>query len=189
MMRGVLRQLFTVCSALSLLLCVGMATLWLRSAWRDDAIVVRRDYTCTADDPPLGSEPCWAVAVSSVHGQVRVESTYGSWWECSIGRPSPGWHAYLGGEPTPGRRPPGCFGFLGKSYWARELGGTFHVWQLGFPHWCAVALFAAPPFGRLVVSRRCRQFLGRGVCRTCGYDLRASSQRCPECGTVPESER
>jgi hypothetical protein len=36
-----------------------------------------------------------------------------------------------------------------------------------------------PPAGWLL-SRRQR---GMGRCPTCGYDLRASTERCPECGT------
>jgi hypothetical protein len=46
----------------------------------------------------------------------------------------------------------------------------------------SVAIVALILLTRAVRARRLRA--REGLCRRCGYDLRASSQRCPECGTA-----
>jgi len=50
------------------------------------------------------------------------------------------------------------------------------------PHLWLVALFAALPLTRLVRRRRTARATRKAVCRVCGYDLRATPERCPECG-------
>ncbi|HYO10192.1 MAG TPA: hypothetical protein VER17_14580, partial [Tepidisphaeraceae bacterium] len=50
------------------------------------------------------------------------------------------------------------------------------------PCYLVALLTAALPATALVRRRRARRRAGRGRCAGCGYDLRASPQRCPECG-------
>lgn len=63
------------------------------------------------------------------------------------------------------------------------------MWEVRVPHWSLVALAALLPLGRLVggLGKRLRRRLAyrAGHCRRCGYDLRATPQRCPECGEAP----
>jgi hypothetical protein len=64
-----------------------------------------------------------------------------------------------------------------------------HVWVIEAPFWSlAIACAVAPSLwlcrwrSRHSVQRR----LSKGQCVKCGYDLRATPDRCPECGAVPE---
>jgi hypothetical protein len=51
---------------------------------------------------------------------------------------------------------------------------------MDFPYWSAVTLLALPSVIYLLIWKRREK---PGHCLMCGYDLRASPDRCPECGT------
>jgi hypothetical protein len=70
---------------------------------------------------------------------------------------------------------------------------TFHVesstpngidFSFSVPHWALAAVFLLPAAVLVVVRRARRRRFVPGLCRACGYDLRATPDKCPECGTL-----
>ena len=82
----------------------------------------------------------------------------------------------------------GRFGFdVGGVHFSNEPAPRIDSWEVSVPFWFfALAGLVAPVFAFARWMRR-RRRMTAGCCVRCGYDLRASRDRCPECGaTIPQ---
>lgn len=57
------------------------------------------------------------------------------------------------------------------------------IWDAVFPYWLVVVLLCVQPSWVLMRYARRRHRIRSSLCAVCGYDLRATPIRCPECGT------
>ena len=58
------------------------------------------------------------------------------------------------------------------------------VYEVFVPHWMLALLTGILPTAWAVGRWRRRRTIAAGCCPNCGYDLRATPEKCPECGAV-----
>jgi hypothetical protein len=75
--------------------------------------------------------------------------------------------------------------FLGFGYQPDHELGYRRSWIARAPYAAIIALLALPPIGWAL--RRKKRKIGNN-CPKCGYDLRATPDRCPECGLAVGSQ-
>jgi hypothetical protein len=183
------RRVLNLLTAGSLLLCVATAVLWVRSYWRYDSVAVV-DNTVERDGD---HGVLWrSYAASSDRGKLRltvedheIRIRSDEPWP----PPRPGWELrrFAGNlaprlDLTHGR---GWMGISSGSNFGMGSGGSSHERYLTVPH--AAVAFAAAVLATPLVKRRARRMGRRRVasnCLSCGYDLRATPGRCPECGAT-----
>ncbi len=154
----------------SVLLALGVAASWVRSYWRADAIEFRSDH------------PLQTRFLTANRGRLTGAIVFprGSGFDSGL-------KSRFHYESNPASDPLSLpHSFLGTS-WFRQLSFGRDVGRAGavvIPHGYLLILFAAVPAFRLYRRLRRRRLSLPGHCPTCGYDLRATLDRCPECGTV-----
>jgi hypothetical protein len=75
--------------------------------------------------------------------------------------------------------PPTMWNAIGLKWYS----GPTHS-SICFPYWLAAILTAAAPAFSIAARVRRRRRIEAGQCLSCGYDLRATPGRCPECGAT-----
>ena len=181
------RRYFSIIVLLSSLLCVRMTVLWLRSQAVSDQVRVSRG-------PQEGTFMLriWSIALSSSHGEVGFQAFHSQFSDAelaALGAPPLRYQWVYSNEIA---RQPIESTFLARhgfrfkaEHW--PAGPRFieqppvDTWDCSVPHWLLVLLTSLLPIYWWKSRRRSRI----GCCQSCGYDLRATPARCPECGTVP----
>jgi hypothetical protein len=185
-------RVFTILSALSLLLCVATALLWPRSYSISDALFI---------DLPQFGRPLADDTFSIVSGKggVRFSFDRRAAWELGTRKPTRGSHRQ---SYSYGSFPPHYPWELNRTL-VRSLGfevstaaepisptsvGSGVIYQFNVVLPDAALLAAASLLPALCVwrwyrRRKCR-LRSAFACPVCGYDLRATPERCPECGAA-----
>jgi hypothetical protein len=167
------RLLLNALTVLTLLFCIVTVALWIRSFWVKDEI----------EAGGVGRLWAWSSNAGSLTMfTVTDANPWGFRWETGI--------------PSGSQRESGLVEQRRVVHWLGitlshgdvpddDTGAQYAFIFAEMPHGVLTALCAAVPAGRLVLGARRRRRTPRANnCPTCGYDLRATPDRCPECGTA-----
>ena len=154
-------------TAASLLICLAGLAAWARSIGRFD--VAR------------GTAGSTYYTLLSGNGlfQVQGETDYPyrvAWYTA---------HGPSSVAPDLGPRARGALGVRFQRFHTVHASGRENpTWAMTLPCWVVSLVGAFLPSIWLLRFRRRAYRAGRHLCLACGYDLRATPDRCPECGVV-----
>lgn len=181
----------------SIAMSVALLVLWVRSRHATDVLLFthgRYLYELTSDRGRLAVTTVWPWP-QKVHPTMTINPGPGRiaypFWDTATGNTP--WSLM---QPWIGlgiRGGSGTVGFLSSNGVAVQVpAGTRWTYTgtvaarfryVSAPHGLPFSVALLTALWSIAKLRKNRLRLRRGLCAVCGYDLRASSGRCPECGT------
>jgi hypothetical protein len=180
-MKGLRRTLIDTAAWVSLALLAATLFLWVRGFWLDEHL---RAYPDTAHR--LHTVVLWTYRNGFCLADMQAESTPENVAGYAQERShTPRWTSRPGGGAgwERGFSPVNVRWKVAGFAWLRSPSGNpWRPWRsFAFPAWFPALAFGVLPTLAVVrrLRRRCHP---AGCCQHCGYDLRATPDRCPECG-------
>jgi hypothetical protein len=180
--RNTTRRLLNGMTALSLLLLVATTVLWVRSHALSDKAAWRRPGGIYSARTARGH---LVVEMWRADWPLRAGERFGFVYERDEPYPLaleviPRLYVYPDPSVSESK-----WDHAGFGWHTRRRAGAVESAAVSAPFWALAAAAAALALGRAVprlVSARRRRRQRAGLCPACGYDLRATPERCPECG-------
>lgn len=174
-----LKNVVLIMTVTSLVLCVATTCTWTRSFWRQDVWVMNRSGVQRVLRSDCGLLTFSSVRAHDNAGNPVLEDRRLGWESlaASNGRPvftnSPTWQRVLGFGYHQTKIP----GTTAGTWWA-----DYRSFNLYFAVLPCIYVYKLSRKAWKSRTRLARQ--RRGLCGTCGYDLRETPKRCPECGEI-----
>ncbi|HEX2971641.1 MAG TPA: hypothetical protein VHP11_04880 [Tepidisphaeraceae bacterium] len=167
-------RLFAILSVISLLLCAATGMLWLRTFFVRDDIRI-----------------CGWERSASRYDELRIQSG-GDLLSIFFTRSTPTGHQRFPGLRWNHERYPLTHYGPQSRLWSwlwwdhyldQQPNSTDECWRVQVRPWLLLLPPLILPAGWALGDLRQHRTQRKGLCVQCGYDLRASKERCPECGT------
>jgi hypothetical protein len=166
---------FNALAILSLLLFAATVALWIRTYWRDDQITIYSRYS-------TATQPSALIFITASYPYFTRAGFYQSF---PIRRNFHQFDQFL--RLTIMHRTKGvyvrCLGFAFSSNLESSVAPPCRFVWVGIPLWFPLVVSSITP-ALWLLKRKTRAKIGK--CVICGYDLRATPDRCPECGKIVE---
>jgi hypothetical protein len=175
------RRLKQLVVGASLALCVTVGVVWLRSYWRSDAVAYSNQNGHRAVQWAKGVVLFGRDNVGAANGGFELDSWNAEGMDVRLGT---GVWTQLGFGHDRTVTATTSLPATVQASFANPPPATIVSDRFSVPLWLLFVLFLALPGRTAIAVLRRWQRRRSKRCVACGYDLRASGDRCPECGTA-----